>query len=230
MDKVIVGGSGCLFIFDIWGIIFVDIVSKIINSEFGFYVGLECKFLDDCFIFLVIVWVDKNQNFDWISIFVVLVVWKFIENNYFCLLFFLVIWNLILFDQYFWLDVGFVIFVGSVNGFDSFLIVELFEDFVLNFDEEKFNYFNVDFIWLEWVRIIEAGYCLILGENFYVDVSYYYNIYNDFIGFWVGLDVEFIELNLFLDVQVYWVLVNVEDQVIMQGFVIGLNYYFKKFY
>eukprot|EP00903_Cladosiphon_okamuranus_P000338 g336.t1 len=132
--------------------------------------------------------------------------------------------------KYFWLDVGPAIFAGSVNGFDSLLTVESFEDFALNLDEEKLNYFNVDPIRPERVRTIEAGYRSILGENLYVDASYYYNIYNDFIGFRVGLDVEFTELNLPSDVQAYRVSANAEDQVTTQGFAIGLNYYFKKFY
>ena len=230
MDKVIVGGSGRLFTPDTRGTIFADTVSKITNSEFGFYAGLERKLLDDRLILSATARVDKNQNFDWISTPAASVVWKPIENNYLRLSFSSAIRNPTLPDQYFWLDVGPAIFAGSVNGFDSLLTVESFEDFALNLDEEKLNYFNVDPIRPERVRTIEAGYRSILGENLYVDASYYYNIYNDFIGFRVGLDVEFTELNLPSDVQAYRVSANAEDQVTTQGFAIGLNYYFKKFY
>ena len=230
MDKIIVGGSGRLFTPDTRGTIFADTISKITNSEFGFYAGLEKKFMDERLIVSATARVDKNQNFDWISTPAASVVWKPAENNYLRLSFSSAIRNPTLPDQYFWLDVGPAIFAGSVNGFDSLLTVESFEDFALNLDADKLRYFDVDPIRPERVKTIEAGYRSILGENLYVDASYYYNIYDDFIGFLVGLDVEFNEINLPSDVQAFRVTANARDQVTTQGFAIGMNYYFKKFY
>lgn len=232
VDKITMGGNFRLYTPDTRGTIFQDTTDRITitNSEFGFYAGIEKKFLEDRLILSVTGRVDKNENFDWIGTPAASIVYKPSANNYLRASFSSAIRNPTLPDQYFWLDVGPAIFAGSINGFDSLLTVDSFEEFALDLDEERLDYFSIDPIRPEKVRTFEVGYRTILDEVLYIDASYYYNIYDQFLGFRVGLDVEFNELNLPQNVEVLRASANAESQVTTQGFAIGANYYFKKFY
>lgn len=97
--EIIVGGNGWLYMLNLCGIIFYDFVDiRIINYEYGVYVGIN-KIMDDGRWWInVIFWVDKNENFDYVFFLVVFVVWKFCFNYYFRVSFFLGVWNLILID------------------------------------------------------------------------------------------------------------------------------------
>ena len=174
--------------------------------------------------------VDKNQNFNWISTPAASIVYNPINDHYIRLSFSSAARNPTLPDQYFWLDVGPAIFAGSVNGFDSLLTVDSFEDYALELKADRLRYFDVDPIQPEKVKTFEIGYRNIFGENLYLDASYYYNIYNQFLGYRVGLDVDFNQIGLPTSVQVLRVSANAESQVTTQGFAIGLNYFFKKYF
>ncbi|MEN0051265.1 MAG: TonB-dependent receptor, partial [Bacteroidota bacterium] len=198
--------------------------------EFGIYGGIEKKFMNDRLTLALTARVDKNQNFNWISTPAASIVYKPTENDYLRLSFSSAARNPTLPDQYFWLDVGPAIFAGSVNGFDSLLTVDSFEDFALDLNAERLEYFDVAPIQPEKVKTIELGYRSIFWEDLFLDASYYYNIYDQFLGFRVGLDVEFNELGLPSDVEVLRASANAESQVTTQGFAIGLNYYFNRYY
>lgn len=232
VDKLVVGGSGRRYTPDTRGTIFADTTAnnKITNTEFGFYAGVEQKFAREKLILSVTGRIDKNVNFDWIGTPAASIVYKPTNKDYLRMSFSSAIRNPTLPDQYFWLDVGPAIFAGSVNGFDSLLTVDSFEDFALDLNEERLEYFDVAPIQPEKVKTFELGYRSIFFDNLYLDASYYFNIYDQFLGYRVGLDVEFNELNLPRDVEVLRVSANAESQVTTQGFAIGLNYYFKKFY
>ena len=191
---------------------------------------MEKKLANDRLILTLTGRVDKNQNFDWIGTPAASVVFKPAENNFLRLSFSSAIRNPTLPDQYFWLDVGPAIFAGSVNGFDSLLTVESFEDFALDLDADQLDYFDVAPIQPEKVKTMEVGYRAIFRENLYFDASYYFNIYDQFLGYRVGLDVEFNELGLPREVEVLRVSANAESQVTTQGFAIGMNYYFNRAY
>lgn len=232
LNKLTVGGSGRLFTPDTRGTIFADTSAndKITNYEFGFYAGVEKKLANEKLILSVTGRIDKNQNFDWIGSPAASIVYKPTNKDYLRMSFSSAIRNPTLPDQYFWLDVGPAIFAGSVNGFDSLLTVDSFEDFALDLNQNRLDYFDVDPIQPEKVKTFEIGYRSIFFDDLYLDASYYFNVYDQFLGFRVGLDVEFNELNLPRDVEVLRVSANAESQVTTQGFAIGLNYYFKKFY
>lgn len=232
LNKLTVGGSYRLYTPDTKGTIFADTTEQITirNQEFGFYAGLEKSFLNERLTVALTGRVDKNQNFNWIGTPAASVVFKPAENNYLRFSYSSAIRNPTLPDQYFWLDVGPAIFAGSVNGFDSLLTIESFEDFAADLDKNKLEYFDVDPIQPEKVQTFEVGYRTIFRENLYIDGSYYYNIYNRFLGFRVGLDIDFNELGLPSDVEVLRVSANAASQVTTQGFAIGMNYYFKRYY
>ncbi|MEM6697724.1 MAG: TonB-dependent receptor, partial [Bacteroidota bacterium] len=232
LDKITVGGSYRLYTPDTRGTIFADTTADITitNQEFGIYGGIEKKFMNDRLTLALTARVDKNQNFNWISTPAASIVYKPTENDYLRLSFSSAARNPTLPDQYFWLDVGPAIFAGSVNGFDSLLTVDSFEDFALDLNAERLEYFDVAPIQPEKVKTIELGYRSIFWEDLFLDASYYYNIYDQFLGFRVGLDVEFNELGLPSDVEVLRASANAESQVTTQGFAIGLNYYFNRYY
>lgn len=94
-------------------------------------------------------------------------------------------------DQYLNYNVGWVIFLGNLNGFDSLVIVEFFVDCLNIGNVDILEYFNVVLICFEQVCIFEVGFWIIFFEKFYLDVIYYYSFYNDFIGFNIGVDVIF---------------------------------------
>jgi len=231
-EKITVGGSYRLYTPDTKGTIFADTTDLIVirNQEFGAYAGIEKRLLNDRLTLSLTGRVDKNQNFDWIGTPAASIVYKPSEKDYLRFSFSSAIRNPTLPDQYFWLDVGPAIFAGSVNGFDSLLTVESFEDFALDLDTDRLDYFDIAPIQPEKVKTFEVGYRSIFWENLYVDASYYYNIYDQFLGFRVGLDIEFNELGLPSDVEVLRASANAASRVTTQGFALGTNFYFKKYY
>lgn len=232
VDKLTVGGSFRLYTPDTRGTIFADTSDNftIRNEEFGFYAGIEKRIWDNRLTLSVTARADKNQNFNWISTPAASIVFKPTEKDYLRFSFSSAARNPTLPDQYFWLDVGPAIFAGSVNGFDSLLTVDSFEEYALDLNDEQLEYFDVAPIQPEKVKTFEVGYRSIFWDDLYIDASYYYNIYDDFLGFRVGLDVEFNEIGLPSDVEVLRASANAASQVTTQGFAIGLNYYFKRYY
>ncbi|MFK7932293.1 MAG: carboxypeptidase-like regulatory domain-containing protein [Saprospiraceae bacterium] len=231
-DDITVGGSFRRYTPDTKGTIFADTTEsiRITNQEIGIYGGIQKKFWNEKLTLSLTGRVDKNENFDWISTPAASAVFKPTDKDYIRFSFSSAARNPTLPDQYFFLDVGPAIFAGSVNGFDSLLTVDSFEEFALELDAESLDYFDVDPIQPEKVKTFEVGYRSIFNENLYVDASYYYNIYDQFLGFRVGLDVDFNELGLPSDVEVLRVSANAAETVTTQGFAIGLNYYFQQYY
>ena len=67
----------------------------------------------------------------------------------------------------------------------------------------------------------------------YLDAGYYFSVYDDFIGYQIGVDVEFdpvLNLPLLRTLKVYRYAANSRNRVTTQGFSIGLNYYFWRYY
>jgi hypothetical protein len=67
----------------------------------------------------------------------------------------------------------------------------------------------------------------------YVDAGYYYSFYNDFLGYQIGIDTDFDPSSGIPDyknLKVYRYAANSSNSVTTQGFAIGLNYYFWRFY
>jgi outer membrane receptor protein involved in Fe transport len=134
-------------------------------------------------------------------------------------------------EQYLYYNVGRAILVGNVEGRDSLVTVESLYDFFNSQNRDTLSYFNVSPIRPEKVKSAEIGYRGTLGEHFYLDASYYFSFYTDFIGFKLGADITVD--TIFNRAQVnrfYRVAANSDNFVTTQGFSIGLNYYFKKYY
>jgi len=239
MEKIVVGGNVRLYRPNSDGTIFVDTAGyRIKNNEFGAYVGGE-KQVDD-FRFSATVRVDKNQNFDYLATPAASVVWQPSKDDYFRISFSSAIRNPTLTDQYLNLNVGPATLIGNLNGFDSLITLESFNEY-RNDQNKPLNYLTINPIRPEKVKTIELGYRTTLFDRLYVDAGYYYNIYDDFIGYNIGVTLPFtvveiapgvppIRLPNFPLLEAWRIASNAEQRVTTQGAAIGLNYYFGDYF
>ncbi|MEQ8323908.1 MAG: TonB-dependent receptor [Vicingaceae bacterium] len=214
------------------GTIFSDTNGRVIkNSEYGVYGSLEKRILDESVIITGTGRVDKNQNFDHLFSPAASVVYLANEDHTFRTSFSSAIRNPTLQDQYLFYNVGRAILIGNLDGFDDLVSVESFFD---AYDSAVYrpallDTFSVNPVRPERVRTLEFGYKGALTKQFYVDASYYYSWYKDFLGYVIGAKVSGDNTFGRID-QVYRVTANSETQVTTQGFSLGLNYYFKKYF
>ena len=119
--------------------------------------------------------------------------------------------------------------LGNLGGFDSLVTVSSVID-AFNNGRSKLSYFNVAAIKPERVRTLEVGYRGNITEKIFVDASYYFSWYYDFIGYQIGAKVDWPELSPFVNsVKVYRVSANAQDVVTTQGLTVGVNYFFQKY-
>lgn len=205
---------------------------QITNFEFGVYVGWERKFFNDKLKPSVTVRMDKNQNFPFVFSPAASLVYMPDRNHTIRAGFSSAIRNPTLADQYLNYDVGRAVLLGNITGYDSLITVESFLDY-LNGDRNPalLNYFDVDPIVPEKVKTVEFGYRGFFFGRLYVDASYYYSIYDDFIGFVLGVKSDFDPvLGLPQNPVAYRISTNSINQVTTQGFAIALSYNFQNKY
>lgn len=128
------------------------------------------------------------------------------------------------------MDVGRATLKGNLNGFDSLVTTSSFRE-ALDKDRTKLEYFNVAPIAPEQVKTIEFGYrTSLLKDKLYLDMNAYYSWYTDFIGYKIGIDMDWppgsVGPQTFRDV--YRVAANAKDIVTTQGVTIGAQYFYKK--
>jgi len=231
LNEIVVGSNYRLYRPVSDGTVFSDTNGvKITNWEMGAYVGGE-KTLGD-FKLNATVRVDKNENFGLIATPAASVVWNPSQNNYVRLSFSSAIRNPTLADQYLNLNVGRATLIGNLDGFDSLITIESFNEYRKNLDRSKLDYNNLNAIQPEKVKTFELGYRTTLFNFVYVDAGYYYSFYDDFIGYNIGLTTPFDAIGLPVTdkLRVWRVASNANQQVTTQGLAIGLNYYFKKYF
>lgn len=228
---ITVGGSGRYYAPNSNGTIFYDTVGiKISTYEYGVYGGYEKKLFGDKLTANAAVRVDKNKNFNFLVSPAASLVWNPSPNNYFRLSFSSAVRNPTLTDQYLYLNVGPAILVGNLTGVDSVINVESFIDHLRDLSKPV-EYFNIRAIRPEKVKSFELGARTTLFEKVYVDASYYFSIYNDFIGYNLGIKSDFESVtNLPKNTQVYRYAANSTNTVTTQGLNIGLNYYFANYF
>ncbi len=232
--KIKLGVSARMYQPDSKGTIFSDTNGRVItNSEVGSYVGFQIRILQERMLISVTGRVDKNENFDPVTSPAASVVYSPKPNHTFRTSFSSAIRNPTLADQYLYYNVGRAILIGNLEGYDSLVTVPSFFDAYSGqfFNRDTLEYFNVDPVRPEKVRTIELGYKgSLMNNRLFLDASYYYSVYRDFLGFLVGADITINDsLNIGLIDQVYRVSANSETRVTTQGFSIGFNYYFAKY-
>lgn len=228
IDQITVGGNGRLYRPDSEGTIFSDTAgTKISNWEAGVYVGLSETFYYNKFRINGTIRVDKNQNFNFISSQAASLIWTPNLNHYFRASFSSAIRNPTLSDQFLYLNVGPATLSGNLYGVDSLITRESFDTFSLPGGSRKdLVYFSIDPIRPEKVKTFEIGYRSKLFKKLFVDASYYYSFYNDFIGYQIGIDTKFTDTgNIDLStLKAYRYSANSSNTVTTQGFTIGLRY------
>lgn len=243
LDRFVVGGNYRLYRPNSEGTIFSDTLvherneqgeivrsayRRISNQEFGMYAGMEKKFFDrltGAFTLRT----DKNENFDWLFTPALSAVYNPARDQYIRLSFSSAVRNPTLTDQYLRLDVGPALLVGNLQGFDSLITIESFREAINNptsIQVDKFVYFNAPPIRPEKVKTFEVGYRTTWWERVYLDLGYYFNIYEDFIGYNLGLTVPVTNGQVSLSrLQVYRVSANSTNQVQTHGVNAGVNVY-----
>ncbi len=212
------------------GTIFSDTVSRITNSEYGTYIGVEKKIYDKRLKFNATLRMDKNENFDELFSPAVSAVYQPNAKNFFRLSFSSAIRNPTLSDQYLYLNVGRAILIGNLNGVKDLVTIESLIKYVGSRVRSDLDSFNLDPIRPENVKSFELGYRTTLFDKVFIDGSYYFSYYKNFIGYKIGAVPEYDEFNRFTGAQVYRYAANSTNTVTTQGFSVGINYYFKKYY
>jgi outer membrane receptor protein involved in Fe transport len=234
----VVGANARLYRPNSDGTIFNDSLgTRITNSEWGAYTGADKQVGN--FKFSATIRVDKNQNFDYLATPAASIVWTPKENNYLRVSFSSAIRNPTLTDQYLNLRVGPATLIGNLNGFDSLITLESFRAY-RDDNSQPLVYQNIGPIRPEKVKTFELGYRTTLFNRIYMDAGYYYNIYNDFIGYNIGLTLPFERVEVFPgqytyfpnfdELEVFRVASNASQKVTSQGIAIGLNYYFLDYF
>ncbi|MBL7775232.1 MAG: TonB-dependent receptor, partial [Saprospiraceae bacterium] len=222
------------YVRDASGVAIDSSYKRITNWEMGYYAGVEKKFWSDRFILTGTVRADKNQNFDWLFTPAASMVYTPNATNFLRFSFSSAIRNPTLTDQYLKLNVGPATLLGNLNGFNDLITVESFREALANpagVDVSKLVFNDVAPIRPEKVKAFELGYRTTLWNKVYMDAGYYYNIYDDFIGYNLGLTADVsgnvIDLN---SLKVFRVSANSINRVTTQGFNVGLNFYFGTFF
>jgi outer membrane receptor protein involved in Fe transport len=222
-----VGGNFRQYLPNSQGSILLDTFGRNIDVyEYGVYGGGTIE-LDQLWKVSVSTRLDKHQNFDYLFSPAASVVYTPNINNTLRFSFSSAIRNPTLADQYLFYNVGRAILLGNLEGFNNLITIESLGDYLNTLDQNALNFFDVDPIRPERVRTVEAGYRTMLWDKLYLDATYYYSFYRDFIGFNFGVDATFDRFTgLPSSIQAYRVAANATDEVTTQGFSIGYNYYF----
>ncbi|MCB0600100.1 MAG: TonB-dependent receptor [Saprospiraceae bacterium] len=232
VDKWVVGANARLYTPQSKGTIFYDTANvKITNFEYGIYTGAEKRWNDNTWTLSATIRMDKNQNFDYLFSPAASIVYKPRANNYLRISFSSAIRNPTLTDQYLNLDVGRATLAGNLNGVENLITLNSFSEYRKKLDLNELVYFNIDPVRPEKVKTAEFGYRTTLWNKVYLDAGYYYSIYNDFLGFNIGLDAQF-DPNSGLPsrIEAYRYAANSTNQVTTQGANIGMNYYFSNYF
>jgi len=233
--EVILGLNGRLYTPESRGTILNDTGDvTITNFEYGIYGGLNKKLHDNKIRLNLTTRLDKNQNFDYLLSPAASVIYLPGKKHTYRMSFSSAIRNPTLADQYLLYDVGRATLLGNLNGFDSLITFNSFNDYRNEAvpSLSKLRYFNVAPIRPEKARTIEVGYKgSLLKNSLFIDMGYYYTVYKDFIGYNIGLAARFDQITGFPigGIEVYRVAANARSAVTTQGASIGANYYFKNY-
>lgn len=234
---IVVGGNVRVYLPYSQGTIFSDTGSvRITNKEAGVYLGLEKRLVSDRLKLNATCRLDKNQNFNFLVSPALSAVYQLNADHVLRLALNSAIRNPTLQDQYLYYNVGRAILLGNLNGYDSLLTLESMAAFYEKPVADTLEFFNLDPIRPEKVRTVEVGYRGTLFDHLYIDASYYYSMYRNFIGYQIAADADYIDtlngvpVNMLQVNRFYRIATNSQSIVTTQGFSIGANWYFKKYY
>ena len=224
-----IGANGRVYVPNSAGTIFIDTNGrKVRNFEVGAYAGASRYFLDNRIKVSATIRVDKNINFPVLFSPAASAVYN-VKEHTFRFSFSSAIRNPTLTDQYFNMNVGRATLLGNLEGYQNLVNTDSYIQYLNSRDTGLLEYFNVRAVKPERVKTLEVGYRAIFNKKWFVDASYYYSWYNDFLGYVIGVDLELDSLNFPAKQRIVRVTTNSTELVTTQGFSIGTNYYFKKY-
>ncbi len=226
------GGNFRMYIPNSRGTIFIDTGGrKIYNHEFGVFLQIEKKLVEDRLRITVATRMDKNKNFKYLFSPALSTVYNSKNKKHFYRLSFTsAIRNPTLQDQYLYYNVGRAILLGNINGVDSMVEISSLINYLnsLGADRSLLKWVSLKPVVPEKVKSIEIGYKGEPVRNLLVDLSYFYSWYRDFLGFRLLSDTG--GLTFGKSFQFYRIAANSSDVVTTQGFSIGLSYFMYKIY
>ena len=197
----------------------------ITNWEVGGYIGVEKSFLRDQLIIKGSLRLDKNQNFSLIPTQALSGIYNINENHTIRSTFTSAIRNPTLLNQYMYYNVGRAKLVGNKDGYQNLYTLESIWAYATSGRNiDSLVRFDVAPIRPEEVKCIEFGYRGVFENKFYVDANYYYNWYQNFIGFVTGAEF-FYDLQSWEILDVYRVATNSTKIITTQGLSLGVNYF-----
>lgn len=204
-------------------------------NELGMFVGHKKEL--GSFIWNASVRADKNQNFDWLFSPAVSLVYKPNDRTVWRAGLTSAIRNPTLQDQYLYYNVGRALLLGNLNGYDSLVTLDNVSEFLGASPQDRatwvWDYYSIAGVRPEQVRSVEIGYRDTWWERVYIDATYYYSWYEDFIGYHVALKIDDNPGGSAADrlrsAQAYRIASNAQELVTTQGLSVGANYYFKRY-
>ena len=232
-----VGANARLYTPNSDGTIFSDEFESISNFEYGVYTGASRDIND--FALSAAVRLDKNENFDFLVSPAASVVWNPDDINFVRFSFSSAIRNPTLSDQYLNLNVGPARLLGNLTGYENLVTFDSFE--ANNSDPNvPYEFINLDAVVPEKVKTIELGYRTSINSSIFLDMSYYFNTYTDFLGYNILLDVPFDTINVIglppiispnlFNTEVLRISANSDEVITTHGFAAGVNYYFSNYF
>ena len=205
---------------------------------------------------------DKNQNFNYLFSPATSIVYKPNEKDIIRLSLSSAIRNPTLTDQYLDYNAGPATLIGNLNGFgyDEYLVtIDAMLDCLAAESTTTGNpagaalkngRLKIEPIKPEEVKTIEFGFRSTLFDKIYIDASYYYSTYNNFIGYqfgstyettatkeateedvnlgwaeYIGEEIDDYQTIAPTSIQFWRIAANAKERVNTQGFSIGINYY-----
>jgi outer membrane receptor protein involved in Fe transport len=212
------------------GTILLDTMGRNIDTqEFGLYGGGMMN-VNNKYRISASVRADKNENFDLLISPAASLVYTPNQKTTLRASFSSAIRNPTLNDQYLNYNVGRAVLRGNIDGVQDLITIPSLIDFLNTGVADTVVRFDIAAIRPEKVRTMEVGARTTIGESLYLDATYYYSRYTDFIGFNLGVRAQIRDNSPPSGVQALRVSANATDIVTTQGFSIGSNYYFANYY
>lgn len=225
-----VGANYRLYTPNSQGTILLDTMGRNIDTqEFGIYGGGTMN-IQNKYRISASLRMDKNENFDYLFSPAASFVYTPTQTTTLRASFSSAIRNPTLNDQYLNYNVGRAVLLGNIDGVNDLITVPSLVDFLNTGDADTIVRFNIPAIQPEKVRTFEVGARTTVGESLYLDATYYYSRYTDFIGFNLGVKAQVRPNSPPTGVQAFRVAANAQDIVTTQGFSLGSTYYFARYY
>jgi outer membrane receptor protein involved in Fe transport len=197
--------------------------------EAGAYTLLEKKILADRLKINASARVDKSKNYNAVFSPAASLVYTVQKKHNYRLSFSSALRNPTLQDQYLYYNFGRALLVGNIKGVDTLISVESLLKFLEANDYSVRDTVRLAPVRPERVRSIEIGYKGAVTNNLFIDASAYVSWYRDFLGFRFLGQYDPSETKA-VPLKIYRFSANADEMVRSQGFSLGFNYFFKKYY